>query len=354
MISTSPNISGIQEYNQSIIYSYKQITDDSTSKRFPEIYGDSIVWKSVELGHDNIHYLNLNTFDWRNYYIPVGMGVDRPFISHGNLVWTRGSDLEKNDSGGVMVINITLRSERFLPNIWASSIFDNKLAYIILDNKTSIDLYVYDLITNDTITISNQPEGQSYSDIYESNIVWMDSGKGDYLDIYIRNLTSGQERRITNDTSQPERPHIWGDWVIWADLMGRQQNYSFGDPSLVPRDLMGYNIRQNRTSILASSIMTFWRPNTPRISENNVAWINNDNQSFAIYNLTTSHIHYIQLGEQFKPVEFSISGNRIVFISNDNVYILDFQMISNPSPTPNDHDDFSLQLLIAIPIEDFE
>ena len=60
--------------------------------------------------------------------------------------------------------------------------------------------------------------------IYEDLVVWQDTRNGND-DIYLYNITSGEERRITTDPSNQRNPRIWGDRIVWED-------YRNGNPEI--------------------------------------------------------------------------------------------------------------------------
>src|SRR3990172_2158354 len=84
------------------------------------------------------------------------------------------------------------------------------------------DLVVFDLSTR-AFRILDLPGNQSHPDIWDDGIVWLDDRhyRNDSLDVYYMNLTTGEQRLLTNDSSQVFPPRIWGPYVVWTDLRYR-------------------------------------------------------------------------------------------------------------------------------------
>jgi beta propeller repeat protein len=62
--------------------------------------------------------------------------------------------------------------------------------------------------------------------------VWQDFRDSGYGEIYLKDLVSGQVRRITDDAGGQYHPVIFDQWVVWADNRGGQV------------DLYGYNLHR--------------------------------------------------------------------------------------------------------------
>src|SRR3990172_11960834 len=128
------------------------------------------------------------------------------------------------------------------------------------------DLLIFRLSTAE-FRVLELPGNQSWPDIWGDTIVWLDDrlerstaplGAKGSLDVYSLNLTTGVEQRLTNDTSQPGPPQVWNGFVVWADLRGKDPEYSRTgeqttsvDPSFDP-DLMAHDLSTDRPWIAAS------------------------------------------------------------------------------------------------------
>lgn len=85
----------------------------------------------------------------------------------------------------------------------------------------TFDIYMYNLSTSKEIRIT--PPGYAATDpsIYGDKIVWNDDRSGNFKieisDIYMYNLSSNQETRITANGSHARFPAIYGDKIVWAE-----------------------------------------------------------------------------------------------------------------------------------------
>ncbi len=97
------------------------------------------------------------------------------------------------------------------------------------------EIFMYTISTGREINISNNSSLQWYPGIWENNIVWTDlrngtgvSVLGPYYntDIYLYNITSKVTQQITSDTSDQEGARIYGRYILWNDFRngGRQSN----------------------------------------------------------------------------------------------------------------------------------
>ncbi|HUU76572.1 MAG TPA: PKD domain-containing protein [Methanoregulaceae archaeon] len=72
------------------------------------------------------------------------------------------------------------------------------------------------------LSVATWESSEDYPAIYEDSVVWSDYRSG-YTEIYLYNLTSGEEYRLSHSEMGAERPDIWGDRIVWQDW--RNYNY---------------------------------------------------------------------------------------------------------------------------------
>ena len=71
------------------------------------------------------------------------------------------------------------------------------------------DIYMWDLSTSLETRITDNAEAQGGPDIYGDRIVWTDYRNG-FKDIYMKNLSTGVETRITTNTADQMNPvDLW-------------------------------------------------------------------------------------------------------------------------------------------------
>ena len=78
------------------------------------------------------------------------------------------------------------------------------------------DIYMYDLMTKTETRITNDASDQRYPVIYKDVIVWQDFRNGNW-DIYMMDLNDGIPVQVTYNTSAQSHPDIYGDIIVWHD-----------------------------------------------------------------------------------------------------------------------------------------
>ena len=88
------------------------------------------------------------------------------------------------------------------------------------------DIYMYDLSTSTETRITTDESNQVEPAIYEDRIVWADNrnggGRDEYgqpdgnWDIYMYDLSTSTETQITSNNSTQWKPAIYGDRIVWA------------------------------------------------------------------------------------------------------------------------------------------
>lgn len=87
------------------------------------------------------------------------------------------------------------------------------------------DIYMFDSRTGAVTAVCAEPGRQQAPDVGGDWVVWVDNRGGEYIrgrmtrnDLYIRNVVTGEERRITNDEDAglQDSPAISGDVVVYS------------------------------------------------------------------------------------------------------------------------------------------
>ncbi len=100
------------------------------------------------------------------------------------------------------------------------AIYGNKIVWEDYRNGVGIDIYMDDLTTGvesriTTYTVDQDAFPAVYA-IYGNKIAWADNRNGNY-DIYMHNITTGVESRITTNANNQGFPAIYGDKIVWMD-----------------------------------------------------------------------------------------------------------------------------------------
>jgi beta propeller repeat protein len=97
--------------------------------------------------------------------------------------------------------------------IHSPSTWDGKVAYIS-GNDQYAQVYVYTISSGTTQKITNVNSEKIGTAIYQNKVVWADERNGNW-DIYMYDLSTGNETRLTTDTKDDWKPDINGDTVAW-------------------------------------------------------------------------------------------------------------------------------------------
>lgn len=149
---------------------------------------------------------------------------------------------------------------------------------------------------NSRIQISPSVDGE--------RIVWADQRNGNW-DIYLYDLTTGQERQVTSDLHDQLDPAISGDRIVWTDLRNGNADIYLYDLNTGQERRITTDARDQRTSA---------------ISAHRIVWADNRNgqNDIYLYNLNTDLERRItnEPQNQFDP---AISGERVVWSDMRNI-----------------------------------
>ena len=142
----------------------------------------------------------------------------------------------------------TSAANQSYPDIW-----DNYIVYLD-DRDSNINIYLYDLSTSSEVRIVNNPGhlNYSYPRIYQGKIVYEDYRTGNW-DIYLYDINLLTEYRITTDPDFQYSPSIFGDYVLWTDERNDEPCEPEGDPDGLNTDLYLYNWSNSTEAMFAAS-----------------------------------------------------------------------------------------------------
>ncbi len=118
------------------------------------------------------------------------------------------------------------------------------------------EIYVYDLTTSQEKRITTYPGNDRHPDISGSNIVWL--RQEDYIraDVFVYNMETSQETQVSHSSYADFRPSIDGDRMVWADARVSQGNTS-GDTVINGRqgqaDIYLYDLKAQQEIPLTST-----------------------------------------------------------------------------------------------------
>lgn len=93
-------------------------------------------------------------------------------------------------------------------------------------------LMVHNLLSGTTAAVDPTNQNQIDASVYGRQVVWQDFRDAGYGEIYMKDLQTGQIKRITDNPGGQYYPVIFEQWIVWSD----NRNGQF--------DLYGYNLKR--------------------------------------------------------------------------------------------------------------
>ena len=174
----------------------KQVTKNTSSQVNPRIWKNYIVWQDARkypsagyYGKWDIYLYDLNTGKEQCIVSSGGYSIN-PQINDNKVVWQDGRNF-KGDEGQ--------RGGGNLP-----------------ENNT--DIYMYNIRTTKEMAIATGPLQECNADISGDYIVWEDRNNGTInADIFLYDLSTNKKRQITKERHNQANPKVYGNYVAWMD-----------------------------------------------------------------------------------------------------------------------------------------
>jgi beta propeller repeat protein len=204
--------------------------------------------------------------------------------------------------------------------------------YVVWDKQadaslTNYNIYYYDITTQVTTQVTDEPVIQKYPAIGGNKIVWQDCRNGTKIpfitdctnpDIYLYNIDTGVEIPITTHPADQRYPLVSGNTVIWWDC---RNGSTLAFTGCTNWDIYSYDITSGVETQITSSPVTEY---TQDIDGNYVAYVRdwgNGQEDIFLYNLLSQEEQQIT-DDEFSNEFADIDGNNMVWenIEENSIY----------------------------------
>ncbi|ODS40353.1 MAG: hypothetical protein A7315_08835 [Candidatus Altiarchaeales archaeon WOR_SM1_79] len=116
--------------------------------------------------------------------------------------------LDENDNG------ICDDTEKYYSH-GSPAIYEDKIIYSG-ERNGNVDIYMYDISTGGETKITTSGSAQGGQAIHGDKIVWVDY-RNSRSDVYLYDLSKSKETQITTENSGKAHPGVYGDIIVWSD-----------------------------------------------------------------------------------------------------------------------------------------
>ena len=200
------------------------LADVIRGPRNPYARGRWGVWQDQSDGYYQIYAQNLSDAVGQPLKLTSGiLSQESPKTDGRHVVWQGRQPngnwdiyLKDLQSGAPpRKLSDTLTRDEINPCIeWPWIVYQSRAA-----GRTSApwQLRAYNVLSDETLTVSPSTQDQLDPDIQEARVVWQDFRNVGFGEIYFKNLETGEARRITTNPYGQYSPVIYDRWIVWAD-----------------------------------------------------------------------------------------------------------------------------------------
>ncbi len=296
--SSTVTVSPAQRLEGKLVITEYQITTSESYETQPAIYEDRIVWESNHDENYTLHLYNISTFS----EVPIiSINYFSPDICNDRVV--------RRESGNIYLYNLSTSTKTLISNQLGiyPAIYGDK---IVWQGECSGDcIYMYDISSSKQIRVTDNRSISSLPAIYGDRIVWEsrtnDSGSSN---IFMYDISTSRKTQITTNESNQRNPDIYGDRIVWED-------HRNGNLDIYMYDLSTAKEMQITTSGSAHD---------PAIYGDRIVWQDDrndkeytENSDIYMYDLSTKKETQITTNES-RQQNPAIYGDKIVWIDYRN------------------------------------
>lgn len=255
------------------------------------------------LGHLTLATVRAGTSETTHLYVTLGSYGTHTLYALADRL-DRVAELNELNNGSRATVEVSPFASTEIPiatNAGSDQLFPAARGDVVAwedFRNGDADIYLSDLTSGGERRITSDPADQFLPSVSGNVVIWQDHRNGPW-DIYAYDLASGLERRITNDATDHTFPSIDGSRIVWQDSRN-------GDSDIYMFDLATGEERRITTDPAEQD--------GPAISGDLIVWIDyrNGNPDVYLHDLSTGQERAITTdpGSQYAA---TIQGNRIVW-----------------------------------------
>jgi len=215
---------------------------------------------------------------WRDTFVGVeyifGDGLEGQFISSYNLLAGEKERVLELDPAEFRVGPPSIYENRI---VWSAANISGKQLREINWDKLNWDIFLLNLETGEVRQITNDEDAQIEPRVYDDTIVWLDNRHEEdeeypyYYDVYAYDLKTGKERRITTTNSIREHDlGISGSLVVWTDSRNDEPSSRIDtQPPIRNRDIYLYDLSTNQERRITTDLDD---DSSPVIDHGRIVW----------------------------------------------------------------------------------
>lgn len=308
-IQTNPKISGnhviwqdnrnplVAIYAKDIVYTASGITLQNERKISKSVGGHSM---DPEISGNRVVYDDNRNGDWDIYMYDFSSNAETRITYNafnqeyasidGNIIaW-----IDKRNQGSTTNVDIYMKdiSTNLERRVTSNSGYYDHIKvsgqYIFYYNSGAIDRYNF----NSGVTTRILKNAVQY-DVYGNKIVWTDYRNGND-DIYIKDMSTGQEIAVCTDSHTQKTPAIFGNTVVWGDYRNGNQDIYSNTLDLTPVYYKSVTPKNKAKKILRSkTIVVFFNKNIKIASKSKIVLKNKKGKIIGAYKYVKGNKLYI-------------------------------------------------------------